>query len=87
MKQTHSPVIRDFNDPPPDPRLGQRFGILERPTGNVTSWQEDTCDTMMPGPVDMLVGVGAMRSLGGLISGSIKKGMDRLPRNGLRKVR
>ena len=37
MKQTHPPVIRDFNDPPPDPKPGQRFGILERPTGD---WRE-----------------------------------------------
>ena len=33
MKQTHPPVICDFNDPPENPKEGQRFGILDRPTG------------------------------------------------------
>jgi len=31
--QTHPPVICDFNTPPADPKPGQRFGILDRPTG------------------------------------------------------
>lgn len=33
MKQTHPPVICDFNEPPVSPEKGQRFGILDQPTG------------------------------------------------------
>ena len=33
MKQTHPPVICDYNDPPSNPEVGQRFGILDKPTG------------------------------------------------------
>jgi hypothetical protein len=33
MEETHPPVICDYNDPPDDPKPGQRFGILDKPTG------------------------------------------------------
>lgn len=36
-KATHPPVICDFNDPPKNPRKGQRFGILDNPTG---AWRD-----------------------------------------------
>lgn len=31
--ETHPSVICDFNVPPENPKLGQRFGILDRPLG------------------------------------------------------
>ncbi len=37
MKETHPPVICDFNIPPSDPCEGQRFGILDKPEGE---WSE-----------------------------------------------
>jgi len=32
MKQTHPPVICDYNTPPKNPAKGERFGILDNPT-------------------------------------------------------
>jgi len=35
--ETHPPVIRDFNTPPDSPKTGERYGILDKPTGE---WAE-----------------------------------------------